>query len=50
MKKIAVVPNFYKDADMSCTTRVLDYVLESDCTIYISDEYSQQLCKYKNNE
>ena len=50
MKRIAVVPNFYKDKDMSCTSRVLDYLLTKDCTIYISDEYSQQLCIYNHYE
>lgn len=49
MKKIAVIPNFFKDKDMSCTVKVLDYLLLKECNIFIPDEYYDALKKYTDN-
>lgn len=50
MKKIAVVPNLFKDSELSCTSKVLGYLLQRDCTIYIPQEYTDALCIYADND
>ena len=37
MKKIGVIPNEYKDTGLSCTLKVVDYLLKNDCIVYIPD-------------
>ncbi|MBE6687894.1 MAG: NAD(+)/NADH kinase [Ruminococcaceae bacterium] len=49
MKKIAVVPNLFKDIDLSCTCKVMKYLLTKYCTIYIPIEYSNPLSVYADN-
>ena len=49
MKKIAVVPNLFKDSDLSCTAKVLSYLLKRDCSIYIPQEYHDALSTYADN-
>lgn len=47
MKNIAIIPNFYKDVKFLCTKKVLDYLLKSDCEIYIPQEYKEYLKDYE---
>lgn len=49
MKKIAVIPNLFKDKDLSCTVKVLDYLLRKECNIFIPDDYSEPLKAYSDN-
>ncbi len=49
MKKIAVIPNLFKDTDLSCTGKVLDFLCLKDCDIFISQEHLQNLSKNKPN-
>lgn len=49
MKKIAVVPNLYKDSDMFCTTKVLDFLLSKECMVFIPEDYSEPLSAYNGN-